>query len=473
MALFNLKKDQKHFVQSFEYPEYEGIRIYFNGEDEKKSNTNMLGYLGKEEYEKIKFDPQKYKFIKNEMTESELKSIGINPNRTAHKIFTGPDEIKKEMKEIINIKNEIDEIENSKKEKLDNKIQIYEDKNNNIQSKNKINVENKEKEININLPHEQVGNSAKSHVSNSGKEIHIHINLGSSPHLEKAMLENQEAIKKLQEEFNKSLEDAKNTIKKMEEKLKDKNFSYSKSFSSNFGELTKPKQFSNAEIALENKKSDSKEIHTEKQKIEPIHKTQDNFISLKNNQMNRREIDHELPNLNTIDIIKKELDAMKDEKDKKIDPPVEPLPSHISDENKIINSENNTPTNISYNEAINQTKINEDDNLFFRGRYKEKDSIQGHTYEEVKNIYQNILKENYDKEIYSVEKKDNYSIIHNNTANKIQNYVVNKNKLDEVILSPDTPNDLKMIVEKYKNSEIEKTEENIPSQQKEETIEMR
>ena len=46
MGLFDFKKNSKHFVQSYENPDIDGIRVYFNGEDEKKSNIHIVALTG-------------------------------------------------------------------------------------------------------------------------------------------------------------------------------------------------------------------------------------------------------------------------------------------------------------------------------------------------------------------------------------------------------------------------------------------
>jgi len=463
MGLFDLKKNSKHFVQSYENPDIDGIRVYFNGEDEKKSNTNMLVYLGKEEYENIKLDFVKYKYKKEEMTESQLKSIGINPNRTAHKIYTGPNELKNEMRDVINIKKEINDIENAGKQKSEVGPIVFEEPVIETISPNKLKIKpkNNDKEININVT-DDLGNAskAKGTISNSGKEIHIHINLGSSPHIEKAMLENQDAIKKLQQEFSRSLQEAKDTIKKMEEKLREKQSVYKNNFSANFESLTNHQTSSKAESAFENEKSN-------------INKANDTLLEtqIKNDSLsNVINIRPEILNKNITPVKEQIIDEIKDINNIEI--------SHITEinnnqEKTNVEKKNIDNPNISYKEALNFANTETTESIFFRGRYQKKDDIQGHTFEEINNVSQKILKD-YNKEIFAFEKKGDYSVIKNNGANKIQNYVVQKENLDKILSNSETPEELKNILEKYKNTQIEKNEKTLTkSVDNEKIMEMR
>lgn len=435
MALFNFNKNKIHYVQSYENPEYNGIRIYFNGNNEKKSNLNMLGYIGEEEYKKIKSDPIKYKYIREEMTENQLKSMGINPNTTGHLIYNGPNDIKNEMKKFINIENEIKKIKIEDKNLLKTGPSVFEDKNN-LDHDIKIETKKNEKEININVTDDHGNKSkAKGLISQSGKEIHIHINLGSSPHLEKAMIENQNAIKKLQQEFSQSLQDAKDTIKKMEDKLKEKSIQ-DKSFSSNFYELTNTKPLSKPEI-LFNK------LDQEAEK-----KIIDNVIDInrekKENNIDKPKLNEEI-NKN---IIKSNLaenvqtQNLSNKEDKIITPDLDVQ----KEEKELIRP-------ITFNDAINLA--NKESTLFFRGRYQKKDTIEGLSFDHVNNTAKQILKDKYDKKIYSIENKGDYSIIKNILANKIQNYVIEKENISKIISNSDAPTELKSILEKYNKKELD------------------
>lgn len=407
MALFDFRKNKHHFVQSFESPENDGIRIYFNGENEKKSNTNMLYYLGDNEYQKIKLDPIKYKYIKEEITETQLKSIGINPNTTGHKIYTGPQEIKNDLKSFINLKKEINNLETKEKTKVTTNPSVTEEIKSSFDGL-KIESKSNDKEIKINVTDDH-GNKSKTNgtISKSGKEIHIHINLGSSPHIEKAMIENQEAIKKLQNQFAQSLQEAKDTIKKMEEKFKEKNLEPKNNLSSNFESLTRNQKLSRAESAFQ------KEIF----------------------------FNHEPQNVHSISQLKKEENVILNKNEEEIPE----KPSEIKKEEQL--------KLVSYTDALNLSK--KEDSIYFRGKYNKRDNVDGHSYEQISKISPQILKENYDRKIYSHEENGLYSIIKNIGANKIQNYVIEKENIDKIILDPETPKGLKDALERYNSKEIE------------------
>ena len=394
MELFNKKKRQ--FVQSFESQEVEGLRVYFNADSEKQSNLNMESYLGKDESNLIKSDPHKFKYRKEELLESQLKAMGINPSKTAHMIYSGPDDIRKGM-------IDINQVENEAKKHLKND---FENKENFSASVNNANIKvnsknNNEKEIKINVSDDEGNKSTtKGVISKTGRDIHIHINLGSLPHVEKAMLDNQDAIKKLHAEYQKNISETKDIVNNLVQKMNEKVKSYS--FSENFENLTgKSKDQSPATPAVQAQSPATPAVQAQSPTAPAV----------------------QVQNLAT--------------------PAVQAQ----------------SPAFKQYVDAVADSKKEyKNDALYFRGEYRKNDTVIGQDFKDINFVAKRINGYNVDR--FEYENKGNYGVIKNHGDEvKIQNYIVSKENIDKIVNDKNTPENLKIILEKYKNKEYEKSNE--------------
>ena len=394
MELFNKKKRQ--FVQSFESQEVEGLRVYFNADSEKQSNLNMESYLGKDESNLIKSDPHKFKYRKEELLESQLKAMGINPSKTAHMIYSGPDDIRKGM-------IDINQVENEAKKHLKND---FENKENFSASVNNANIKvnsknNNEKEIKINVSDDEGNKSTtKGVISKTGRDIHIHINLGSLPHVEKAMLDNQDAIKKLHAEYQKNISETKDIVNNLVQKMNEKVKSYS--FSENFENLTgKSKDQSPATPAVQAQSPATPAVQAQS--------------------------------------------------------PTAPAVQVQNPATPAVQVQN--PAFKQYVDAVADSKKEyKNDALYFRGEYRKNDTVIGQDFKDINFVAKRINGYNVDR--FEYENKGNYGVIKNHGDEvKIQNYIVSKENIDKIVNDKNTPENLKIILEKYKNKEYEKSNE--------------
>lgn len=480
MALFDFMRNKIHYVQSFQDSENPNIRIYFNGKNEEQSNLNMIGYLGEEEYKNIRLSPDKYNYKVEKISEEKLKSMGINPQSTAHKICIASDDIKSELKKTISIENDIKKTKRTGRPQF-SEPSIYEEKINDI----KISSNEKNKGVSVNISDHQDNNKPQiSSAVKTGKDIHIHINLGSSPHIEKALIDNEKAMKELKDEFSKSLNEARETISKMEERMNERD-SEKNSFSSKFTSLSKPSSLSNAEKSFKNEKPFQfpqfredflKNLEKIKEKIpENKEKKQQNVdLKIDEKKISKESINNKAKEIEKLYQAQKQnsqIDLVVDTQsifkeifnqnpgEKTVENPKMEL---MVDTKKIIkefmNEVKQKENLLSYKDAINLN--NKENSLYFRGRYNEKDNIDGHNYNHVDKTSQKILGENYNKKIFSHEENKHYSIIKNVEADKIQNYIVDKNEIQNIMKDETAPGALKNILEKYQEKQNEKSLQN-------------
>ena len=414
MELFNKKKRQ--FVQSFESQEVEGLRVYFNADSEKQSNLNMESYLGKDESNLIKSDPHKFKYRKEELLESQLKAMGINPSKTAHMIYSGPDDIRKGM-------IDINQVENEAKKHLKND---FENKENFSASVNNANIKvnsknNNEKEIKINVSDDEGNKSTtKGVISKTGRDIHIHINLGSLPHVEKAMLDNQDAIKKLHAEYQKNISETKDIVNNLVQKMNEKVKSYS--FSENFENLTgKSKDQSPATPAVQAQSPATPAVQAQSPTAPAV----------------------QVQNLATPAV--------------QAQSPTAPAVQVQNPATPAVQVQN--PAFKQYVDAVADSKKEyKNDALYFRGEYRKNDTVIGQDFKDINFVAKRINGYNVDR--FEYENKGNYGVIKNHGDEvKIQNYIVSKENIDKIVNDKNTPENLKIILEKYKNKEYEKSNE--------------
>ena len=112
-----------------------------------------------------------------------------------------------------------------------------------------------------------------------------------------------------------------------------------------------------------------------------------------------------------------------------------------------------------YVDAVADSKKEyKNDALYFRGEYRKNDTVIGQDFKDINFVAKRINGYNVDR--FEYENKGNYGVIKNHGDEvKIQNYIVSKENIDKIVNDKNTPENLKIILEKYKNKEYEKSNE--------------